>query len=313
MDFGNEEDTNLIEAHASIEPQQSQKINTINESMHPLMVASFIDGKTMKNFFNFLPKIHKTVKLEFYEHGIWGVQIRQSERDISGQTIEAVSTLHFPKKKMYDYVFNSYLLDPPSEEGAKPFFSLKIQPSALQKYFRTLKADAPMVISYTKGSETLMFYNDVNMTTGFPLHATFELTSTRFPITEDIGKADFESLVNVKLSEFCTVVNNLTKVKEQLSNTMFLELQYNYAVNRSAFRAYSSEGTFNYGTQFFDINSPPNCRFVINSHIFQGLGGIESFNHRGFMETLCLDESVIRLRSQVGNVGVYNIFIIPSV
>lgn len=277
-----------------------------------LLGTTFTDGKTSKNFFDFLSKLHTRTTLEFYKSGIWGVQKREDPKNTSYQNLEAVSTVHFPEKGLENYTINLELLPNynPNEED-KAFFSLNFETEAILTFLKTMGADSAFALTYNYGSDTMFFIND-DTQTPFPLPVTFSLTAIAFPLSGNITSVEFNPKNKTRTKKFSPNVNNLTKVKDQLAYDQFIDIQIIDQKGRCALLVHSSERKFHqdYPQGLYNKAAPPDISFLIKSEIMKGLASISKINEHGFLEFFFVDSNILRISTYIGNFGRYNLYII---
>lgn len=309
--------------NALISEQGINQVRISNEPIRPVFLqregqllagATFQDGKVMKDFFGYLTKLHTRISFEFYRSGIWGVERREEEKLGMQQSLEAVSTIQFPHNKLKDYTINLEILPNYNQrEDDKAFFSLNFETAALIPFFKGMKADSSFGLSYFYGNNVMYLINN-DTGSPFPINITFSLTAISFPLSGPITDSNFISLNNTWTEEFAGNAANLTKVKDQLLYNMFIDVQKLPGTHKVSIFVHSSERKFNldHPKGSYDKNRPPDFSFGIKSEIMKGLGLISKINEKGFLEFYFVDNYVLRIVTQIGNFGKYNLYILSK-
>jgi hypothetical protein len=277
-----------------------------------LVGATFLDGKNMKNFFTYLSKLHTNISLEFYKNGIWGIQKREDPKNNQGQSLEAISSIHFPGNKLIDYTINLKPLPgyKPVDED-KICFTLLFDVTALTPFFDGISADSAIALSYVYGNNVMFFVN-LDGGSPYPIPVTFGLIPTPFPISGPIAEVNFIPSCNAKAVMFSANAAKLTKVKDQLIHNMFIDVQIIGPFNKAAILVHSTERKWHKEFGPYDMSRPPDISFNIKSEIIKALGFISKINEKGFLEILFINDSMIRIQTQIGNFGKYNLYIVPK-
>lgn len=310
MDFGTEIQSNETSSVDQIDRNMSNL--RIEETNFLLLDIPFINGGAMKNEMEFLSRLHGKTTFEFYKSGIWGIQIKKDPKSVNISRIELVTVVEFPARKLISYnVHHEKLPSYDETKPAKAMFSLKFETAALYQFLKTMKAGNSFAMRYYYGSTTMEIVN-LGTKGGFPLPVEFGLTPEIFPISGDICDPNLSPIVNIRCSEFSGNAANLTKVKSQLTYDMFIDLQYNDSTNEGGAFVHSSQAGFRMDHGVYDLRSIPDCSFCIKSDIMKALGIIHKSNDNGFLGLYCVDESVIRISSQIENFGKQDVYIIPK-
>lgn len=310
MDFGTE--SNHYETSSVNQLEEHIETLNIEESHLNLLDVIFVDGKTMKNEMEFLTKLHTKTTFGFNKSGIWGIQSKKDPKNVNSNRNELVTVIEFPARKLMRY--NVHLDRLPSYDEVsvdKAMFTLTFETAILYQFLKSMKASSSFSLRYNYGNKEAEIIN-LETRGKFPLPVEFGLTPQFFPISGDICDPNLTPIINIPCKEFSVNAANLTKVKGQLTYDMFIDLQYNDITNEGGAFVHSSEDKFKLDHGSYDLNTISDCSFCIKSDVMKALGIIFKTNDDGFLGLYCVDESIIRVSSQIGNFGKHDIYIVPK-
>jgi hypothetical protein len=314
--------SNYRETNLNRAEQHTQHTQHTEHKNIQLVEVFFTDGKSLKNFFSFLNKLHHEILLEFYEGGILSITMKVPEETInmsSGITKgTSYSSLRICSKNLLQYDFNksalSYIYNTKEENL---FFSLKIQTRDMISFLDTIKATTSVSLCYVHSLDKnvqnkLRFRNDDNKTETL-IDVLFERqTKNDLPFFDNITSDNICPFIKIPVERFTTTLGHMTKLKEQCNENILIDLYNGQFLRKIHIHSLKEKFYLKYPTGEINrtdyLNSPP-ISHSVDPKLLKIIALFAKFNSRGFVEIYSVN-NILRISTHISHFAEYDIYII---
>lgn len=303
MDFGDnspDDITSVTDAFENTSLQQNDR-----HQDRKILEVLFLDGKMFKNFFMYLEKMHPETNLKFYRRGIWGKIVGT---DTDRKYYSSVSSIRFPISDLQKYECNLEKIPGYEEEEDETFFfNLTFKSSTMLEFVKTTNASSKVTMVYEYESRCMKL--KAGLTGDFMLPVEFSLEDTHFPLNDSITSDNLLPIVNMISTQFSVISDNLTKSKKQATYDSYIDFQVNDETGEKSAYVHSSEGKFKDNFGNYDVERPPDARFILKYGTMKALSLLTKVNEKGFLSFMFIDEDILRVSTRIGNFGMYDLYI----
>lgn len=289
-----------------------------------LLESKFTDGKTLKNFFSFLNKLHSEILLEFYSGGIISVIRKIPDDTINTSGVMPAGTsysmLKISSNNLLQYTLHKDALsvlynNEKREENL--FFSLRIQTRDMTSFLDTIKASTAVSLSYShcmdkSKKNAIKFRNDDNGAETL-IDVIFEgKTKNDLPLFDNITSDNICPFIKIPIDRFTETISHMTKLKSQCHNHIMIDLYHGQKIRKVHIHSEKEKFFLKYPTGEISRHDSLHVEPLmhgIDPKFLKILALLTKFNARGFVE-LYSHNKILRISTHISHFGEYSVYII---
>ena len=255
--------------------------------------ATFSDAETLKQLFGFLSVDSYPFKITNDSISIF----KTKKNDIDSTTPVMILNIKIDCDQLLKYEFNPEKVSHPSEE----FHGFNIESSHLNSMIKNAKTNSVVTISQYESDSFLTCHLFINQSIAKNTIAVTEYMPEKCSFKSNIGNDDLKPNYKIILNDFTNHCASLTRIKKIYATIHFNVYAEGLTVISENREAQSREWGYCEGGSF---------HFIFSPILIKNLGGMKKFNNRSIVKFFAVDNSTLRVDTDLSSFGYVNLYLI---